>query len=51
MEDDVYRVYQLLTLWLIILGFGGFQLAMTVGQSLIKTIDAMTGRTAGEDGR
>ena len=48
MDDTQYRVYQLLTLWLIILGFGGFQLAMTVGQCLSKTIDAMTGRAASD---
>ena len=44
MSGSEYRVYQALILGLIILGFGGFQLALTTGSSLVKTIDAMTGR-------
>ena len=48
LDDAAYRVFQFLTLWLIVLGMGGFQLAMTLGQSLTKTIDAMTGRAAEE---
>jgi len=45
MTVNEYRIYQALTLWLIFLGFGGFQLALTVGGCLSKTIDALSGRS------
>lgn len=45
-----YRIYQFLVIALIGLGLGGFQLALTVADRLHKTIDAMTGSDAAENG-
>jgi hypothetical protein len=42
-----YQVYQVLVIALIVLGMAGFQLALSAGNYLLKTIEAMEGK-AGE---